>query len=80
MGNKQVELETIVQQDGYDIVAITEIWWDGSHEWSTAIDGYKLFRRNRLGGEVRGGGRGRVALYIRACSDCLEIGNGNDRV
>jgi len=27
MGNKQEELETIVQQDNYDLVAITETWW-----------------------------------------------------
>jgi len=26
MGNKQEELEAIVQQDGYDLVAITETW------------------------------------------------------
>ena len=30
MGNKQEELETIVQLENYDIVAITEIWWDDS--------------------------------------------------
>lgn len=28
MGNRQDELETIVQQENYDIAAITEIWWD----------------------------------------------------
>ena len=27
MGNKQDELEAIVQQAGYDLVAITEMWW-----------------------------------------------------
>jgi len=26
MGNKQEELEAIIQQDGYDLVAITETW------------------------------------------------------
>jgi len=39
MGNKQEELEAIVQQDSYDLVAITEIWWDDSHDWSAAMDG-----------------------------------------
>jgi len=34
MGNKQEELEAIVQQDSYDLVAITEVWWDDSHDWS----------------------------------------------
>jgi len=27
MGNKQEELEAIVQQDSYDLVAITETFW-----------------------------------------------------
>jgi len=47
MGNKQEELEAIVQHDSYDLVAVTETWWDDSHDWSAAMDGYKLFRRDR---------------------------------
>ncbi|KAK4805287.1 hypothetical protein QYF61_004852 [Mycteria americana] len=54
MGNKQEELEAIVHQENYDMVAITEMWWDDSHNWSAAMDGYKLFRRDRRG--RRGGG------------------------
>ncbi|KAK4826912.1 hypothetical protein QYF61_012504 [Mycteria americana] len=46
MGNKQEELEAVVWQGNYDIVAITETWWDDSHNWSAAMDGYKLFRRD----------------------------------
>jgi len=38
MGNKEEELEAIVQQDSYDLVVITETWWDDSQEWSTAVD------------------------------------------
>lgn len=38
------------------------------------MDGYELFRRDRLG--KRGG---RVAQYFRECLDCLELSNGNDR-
>ncbi|KAK4827442.1 hypothetical protein QYF61_017999 [Mycteria americana] len=53
-GNKQEELEAIVQLENYDIVAITETWCDDSHNWSAAVDGYKLFRRDRQG--RRGGG------------------------
>jgi len=30
MGNKQEELEAIIQQDSYDLVAFTEMWWDDS--------------------------------------------------
>ncbi|KAJ7424170.1 hypothetical protein BTVI_07462 [Pitangus sulphuratus] len=47
MGNKQEELEAIEQQESYDEVAITETWWDDSHDWSAAMDGYKLFRKDR---------------------------------
>ncbi|KAK4822208.1 hypothetical protein QYF61_011849 [Mycteria americana] len=54
MGKKQEELEAIVQQENYDFVAITETWWDDSHDWSAAMDGYKLFRRDRQGRRGRG--------------------------
>ncbi|KAK4823010.1 hypothetical protein QYF61_024812 [Mycteria americana] len=47
MGTQQEELEAIVHQENYDMVAITETWWDDSHNWSAAMDGYKLFRRDR---------------------------------
>jgi len=47
MGNKQEELEAFVQQDSYDLVTITETWWGDPHDWSAAMDGYKLFRRDR---------------------------------
>ncbi|KAK4806437.1 hypothetical protein QYF61_013930 [Mycteria americana] len=75
MGNKQEELEAIVRQENYDMVAITETWWDDSHNWSAAMDGYKLFRRDRRG--RRGGG---VALYVRESLDSLELNDGDDRV
>ena len=68
MSNKQGELEAMMQNENYDIVAITETWWDASHDWSAAIDGYKLFRRDRQG--RRGGG---VALYVRECCESSEI-------
>jgi len=47
MGNKQEELEAIIQQDGYDLVAITEMWWDNSHDWNAVRNGYRLFRKDR---------------------------------
>jgi len=65
VGNKQEDLEAIVQKDSYDFVAITETWWDDSHDWSAAMDGCKLFRRDRQG--KRGSG---VALCVRDCFDC----------
>ena len=32
MGNKQEELEATLQHDSYDLVTITEMWWDDSHD------------------------------------------------
>lgn len=55
MGNKQEQLEVMVQQESYGMITITKTWWDDSHNWSTALDGYKLFRRGwrgRTGGEL----------------------------
>ena len=52
MGNKQKELEAIVQQGSYDLVFITEARWDDSDDWSAAMDGYKLYRRGRQGEAV----------------------------
>ena len=45
-GNKQEELEAVWQAN-YDFVAITETWWDCSHNWSAVTDRYKLFKRDR---------------------------------
>ncbi|PKU31493.1 rna-directed dna polymerase from mobile element hypothetical protein [Limosa lapponica baueri] len=75
VGNKQDELEAIVQQDSCDVVAITEVWWDDGHNWNAVMDGYKLFRRDRQG--RRGGG---VALYVRECFDCIELDSSDDKV
>ncbi|XP_009325945.1 PREDICTED: calcium-activated potassium channel subunit beta-4 [Pygoscelis adeliae] len=54
-GNEQEELGATVLLESYDLVAITETWWNKSHDWSVAIDGYKLFRRDSWGlGEEQG--------------------------
>ncbi|PKU43642.1 nipped-b-like protein [Limosa lapponica baueri] len=75
MGNKQEELEAIVRHESYDVVAITETWWDESNDWSAAMESYKLLRRDRQG--RRGGG---VALYVREDYECGELTEGNGRV
>ena len=75
MGNKHEELEAMMKQENYDVVAITEAWWDVSHDWSVPVGGYKLFRRDRQG--RRGGG---VALYVRDCYDCFEHKCSENRV
>ncbi|RMC20427.1 hypothetical protein DUI87_01281 [Hirundo rustica rustica] len=75
MGNKKEELEAMVQQQSYDVVTITETWWDESHSWSTALNGYKLFRRDRQGRRGRG-----VALYIKQTFDTVGIETKEDGV
>ncbi|PKU28504.1 nipped-b-like protein [Limosa lapponica baueri] len=75
MGNKQDELEAIVRQDSYDVVTITETWWDDGHDWNAAMNGYKLLRRNRQ--RRRGGG---VALNSRECFECMELDSSDDEV
>ncbi|RMC12029.1 hypothetical protein DUI87_11162 [Hirundo rustica rustica] len=65
----------MVQQQSCDGVAITEMWWDESHGWSTALDGYKLFRRDRKG--RRGGG---VALCIKKAFGTIGIETNGDGV
>ena len=75
MGNKQEKLEAIVQQDSLDLVAITETWWDDSHDLSAAMEGYKLFRKDK--GGKRGGG---LALCVRDCFDCIELNDCDDKV
>ncbi|TRZ07386.1 hypothetical protein HGM15179_019724 [Zosterops borbonicus] len=75
MGNKQEDLEAMVQQQSYDVVTIMETWWDDSHKWSAALDGYKLFRRDRKG--RRDGG---VALNIREALDAMDIETNDNAV
>ena len=64
-----------MRQASYDLVAIMETWWDRSHDWSAAIDGYKLFRKDRQG--RRGGG---VALYVKECFEVTELMTGDNEV
>ena len=33
--------------ESYDLIALTETWWDKTHDWSVAIDDYRLFSRAR---------------------------------
>ena len=49
MRNKQDELEVLVSYWNYDIIDISEIWWNESHDWSAGIEGYRIFRRDRQG-------------------------------
>lgn len=67
-GNKQEEQEIHVQSQSHDLTVVTEIWWDGSHDWYVVMDGYVLFRKDRLARQ--GGG---VALCVRKQLECIEL-------
>jgi len=58
----------MVLLESYDLVVVTETWWDESHNWSAAIDGYRLFRRDR-----RGRSSGGVTLYVKKWIECEEL-------
>jgi len=68
MGNEQEELEATVLLESYDLIALTETWWDECHNWNVTVDGYRLFRRDRK--VKRGGG---IALYINKSVQCEEL-------
>lgn len=64
---------TFLQQEGFDVVTITETWRDDSHHGGAAVAGYKLFRTDR---QSRRGGW--IALYNRECFGCIEIDDEDD--
>ena len=68
MRNKQEELEILIQEGNYDLIGITETWWDDSHDWNIAIEGYKLTKKNTE--NKKGGG---VAVYVKNTYSCTEI-------
>ena len=73
--NKQDELEALVHSQSYDVIGISETWWNESHAWTAGIEGYRLFRRCRQG--RRGGG---VALYVRERFACTALTVSDDAV
>ncbi|KAK4806138.1 hypothetical protein QYF61_001061 [Mycteria americana] len=75
MRNKQDELEALVISQSYDIIGISETRWNESHDWSSRMEGYRLFRRDSQG--RRGGG---VALYVRERFDCTALTVSDDVV
>ncbi|KAM9590815.1 uncharacterized protein ACIBXB_005869 [Morphnus guianensis] len=58
---------------GYGLIGITEMWWDGSYDWSVGMEGYRLFRKDRQGRQ--GGG---VNLYVNDQLECMELCLGMD--
>ena len=60
---------------GYDLIAITETWWDSSHDWNSVTDCYVLFMKDRLARQ--GGG---IALHLREQLECIELHLGKSDV
>jgi len=60
--------------ESYDLLAVTETWWDRSHDWCAAIDGYRLLRRHRQGRRDRG-----IALYIKKWIEWEELSLKNSQ-
>jgi len=74
MGNKLEDLEATVQQDSYDLVTITETWWE---TLMTRVLLWMAISSSEGVGKERGGG---VALYVRDCFGCIELNNFGDKV
>lgn len=48
MGNKDSKSEICLQLQGHDLVRITETWWEGSHDWSVAVEEYMSFMKDGM--------------------------------
>lgn len=68
MRNRQDELEIYAQSQDFDLIAVTETWWDSSHDWNVVRKGYTLFRKDRPG--RCGGG---VAFNVKQHLECLGV-------
>lgn len=49
MDKTEEELEATELLESYDLGAITDTLWGKFHNWSVAIDGYRLLTRDRKG-------------------------------
>lgn len=62
MKNKQEEV--LVHSLSYDVTAISETWWDESHDQSAGMEAYRPFKKKRHGRQAGG-----VILYVRERPD-----------
>lgn len=60
MGIKVEDIETIMELEIHNLIAITEKQWDDLHNWNTEIEDDELFRGDR---KCRRGEE--VALYVK---------------
>lgn len=48
-GNKQGKFKIHTQLQSYDLIRIMETWWESSPIMSAPMEGYRLFRKDRVG-------------------------------
>ncbi|KAJ7413848.1 mitochondrial fission process protein 1 [Pitangus sulphuratus] len=75
MKNKEEELEALARSQRFDIIGISETWWDEFCDWSALLDGYRLFRTDRQSRRSKG-----VAMYVIEGLECMEVTAGNGTV
>ncbi|RMC06994.1 hypothetical protein DUI87_16447 [Hirundo rustica rustica] len=73
MRNKKQELKTLAQR--FDIIDISETWWNECCDWSALLDVSRLFRSERQDRRGRG-----VALYVTEELERMELTVGNGTV
>ncbi|PKU43571.1 hypothetical protein llap_6119 [Limosa lapponica baueri] len=66
-------MKDLNDKDRYDLIDITETWWDGSYDWSVGMGGYSLFRKDRQG-RRQGGSPSNVNEQL----ECMEHHLGMD--
>lgn len=49
MEHKEEELKMHVQLQGHHLIGMAAMWWGNSHNWSAAMDGYRLFKKDGTG-------------------------------
>ena len=49
MRNKEEELEALAQSQSYDIIGLSETWWEESCDWCAVMAGSRLLWRARQG-------------------------------
>ena len=65
MGNKQEESAACARLQGYDLIGITEMWWEGSYDCSVGMEGCRMDRRGRQ--------EGGITLYVNDQLECVEL-------
>ncbi|GAB0208733.1 hypothetical protein GRJ2_003339000 [Grus japonensis] len=58
---------------GYDLIGITEMWWNGSYDWSVGMEGYRHFRKDRQGRQGED-----VSFYVNDQLEGMELHLGMD--